>query len=211
MIIVGCTNSKNLAKSIARKAKSKYSELNVKNFPDDELHIKYEIDLKNQEVYLVQTLYPSTKAILELLISAHTAKDMGAKKINLIAPYMAYMRQDKRFFKGEAISSLVIGELFKIFDEIITIDPHLHRHKSLNDIFYNKTTLLSSNELIEKYLQNNYSNVYIIGPDEESNQWAEEIAKKIGVKSIVFNKKRYNSEKVKVYGSIKKSRSNNHR
>jgi len=200
MIVVGCSNSKSLAKIIARKAGLKYSDLVMKHFPDGELYIKYAIDIKNEDVFLVQTLYPSTEAILEILIAGYTAKDLGAKKVNLIAPYMAYMRQDKRFFKGEAISSLIIGKMFNIFDKIITIDPHLHRHKSLNEVFYNQNVLLSSNKLIEDYLQKNYSDSYIIGPDEESNQWAEEIAKKIGMKSIVFNKKRYNSQKVKVYG-----------
>ncbi len=200
MLVIGCSNSIDLAKKIANSKGAYFSKLFVDNFPDGELHIRFDCELKNKDVFLVQTLYPINEAITEVLLAAYTAIDLGARSVNLIAPYMAYMRQDKRFKPGEAISSLIVGKLFNVFDSIITIDPHLHRHKDLNEVFKTKTKVLTSNDLIENFIKKNFSDAFVIGPDGESNQWAESIANNIGLKSIVFTKKRYSSEKVSVTG-----------
>src|SRR3989338_10582857 len=113
MLIIGCSNSRQLAKKIAKNLNSSYSDLTVKHFPDGELYIRFETDVKNKEIVLVQTLYPQNEAILEILLAGYTAKDLGAKKIILVAPYLAYMRQDKRFHAGEAVSNRIIAKLFK--------------------------------------------------------------------------------------------------
>ena len=121
MLIIGCSNSRKLAKKVAKNIKAEYSALTVKKFPDGELYIKFEADLKNKEVILVQTLYPANESLLEIILAGHTAKELGAKKIKLVIPYLAYIRQDKRFNPGEAVSSKIIGKLLNFFDEIITI------------------------------------------------------------------------------------------
>lgn len=198
MLIIGCSNSKKLAQGIAKIIKAQYSELTTKHFPDGELYIKFEISLKNKEVIFVQTLYPANEALLEIILAAHTAKELGAKKIKLVTPYLAYIRQDKRFNPGEAVSSKIIGKLLEIFDEIITIDPHLHRFKSLREVFHTKTKRLTSNELIKKYISKTFKNSVIIGPDEESHQWAKEIALSIGANVAILKKKRFSPTKVRI-------------
>ncbi len=198
MLIIGCSNSKQLAKSIAKKLKAEYSELTVKHFPDQELYIKFETNLKNKEVILVQTLFPANEAILEVILAGQTARELGAKKLTLVAPYLAYIRQDKRFSSGEAVSSKIIGKLLDFFDKVITIDPHLHRFKSLKEVFHTNTKKLTANELIKEYISKNYKSPVIIGPDEESFQWAEEIAKEIGANAAILKKKRFSPTKVKV-------------
>ena len=119
-------------------------ELTVKNFPDGELYIKFETELKDKEVTLIQTLHPSNEALLELILAYKTAKELGSKKVKIVIPYLAYIRQDKRFNPGEAVSSKIVGSLLSDCDEIITIDPHLHRFNSLNEVFQTKTKKLSA-------------------------------------------------------------------
>ena len=198
MLIIGCSNSKDLAKSVAKKLNQEYSELNVKHFPDGELYIKFETEVKNKEVILVQTFKPANEAILEVILARDTAKELGAKKVILVCPYLAYIRQDKRFNDGEAVSSKVIGNLLKDFDKVITIDPHLHRYKSVSEMIKTKTEKLSANDLIKNYIKNNYKNPIIIGPDEESYQWAREIAKSIKSHAAILKKKRFSSTHVEV-------------
>lgn len=198
MIVIGCTNSKNLAKDIAKNLKVQYSELNVKHFPDGELYVKFDTELKNQEVVFIQTLHPSNEALIEILLAGYTAKDLGAKKITLVAPYLAYIRQDKRFNPGESVSSKIIGKLLDVFDKVITVDPHLHRFKSLNEVFHTQTIKLSANKLIEDYIKIKYKNPLIIGPDEESYQWAREIATQIGAQAAILKKKRFSPKKVEI-------------
>ena len=197
MLIIGCSNSKDLAKSVAKKLNQEYSELNVKHFPDGELYIKFETEVKNKEVILVQTFKPANEAILEVILARDTAKELGAKKVILVCPYLAYIRQDKRFNDGEAVSSKVIGNLLKDFDKVITIDPHLHRYKSVSEMIKTKTEKLSANDLIKNYIKNNYKNPIIIGPDEESYQWAKEIADSIGSNAAILKKQRFSATRVK--------------
>ena len=54
----------------------------------------------------------------------------------LVAPYLAYMRQDSAFHAGEAISQRIVGEMFaKTFDRIVTVEAHLHRTATLQAVF----------------------------------------------------------------------------
>ena len=198
MMVVSTKENSELAKSIAKKLKVHYSGLQVKHFPDGELYTRFTKPVKNKKIILIQTLYPPNEPILISLLAAYGAKDLGAKKVYLVAPYMAYMRQDKVFNPGETISSEIFGELLSAFDKIITIDPHLHRHKTLREIFSTKTKKLTANNLIADFVKNNFKNPVIIGPDMESNQWAERIANKTKSKSSIFEKTRFNSKKVSV-------------
>ena len=198
MLIIGCSNSRDLAKNISKNLKCDYSDLSVKKFPDGELYLKFETELKNQDVVLVQSLHPSDEALLELIFAIHTAKDLGAKKVRVVIPYLAYIRQDKRFNPGECVSSKIVGSLLNVADEIITIDPHLHRFKSLNEVFKTKAVKLSANDLIQDYISKNFKDPVIIGPDAESYQWAQSIAKKIKASAAILQKDRINSYEVHV-------------
>ena len=148
----------------------------------------------------MQSFQPrSDMSLFDIIFAAETSKDLGAKKVILVAPYLAYMRQDKRFNAGECISSRIMAKLLnKSIDKLITIDPHIHRYKSLKDIFTIPAVKLSANPLIAKYIKRHFKNEIIIGPDWESYQWAEEIAKQISVDATVLKKHRFSSRKVKV-------------
>jgi ribose-phosphate pyrophosphokinase len=199
MIIVGGSNSQDLAKRVAKETKSEYSNLTIKNFPDGEDYLKFEINLKNKELVFIQTLFPKANdAIIETVLAIDAAKELGAKKITLVVPYLAYIRQDKRFNEGEIVSSHTIGRLLSSADKVITIDPHLHRYKSLNEIFKTHTQKLSANDLIKDYIKKNFKNCVILGPDEESYQWAKEIADEINADIAIAKKTRYSSTHVKV-------------
>jgi len=197
MVVIGFPGSESLAKMVARRSRQKYSRISLRQFPDGESHLKFDACVKNQKVILVQSLFRPNEKILDLLFAAHTARDLGAKSVWLVAPYMAYMRQDKRFFSGECVSVRVISKLFSVFDKVITIDPHLHRIHSLNEIFV-RGVRLSANSLLAEHIRKEYREATIIGPDEESFQWARKIADSIGAKAIVLRKKRFSSEKVKI-------------
>lgn len=199
-IIIGCSKSRELAKKIAKKLKVKYSELIVKKFPDNETYVRYKVDLRNKVVVLVQSFYGSVNDdLIETIFASYTAKDLGAKKVILVAPYFPYLRQDKRFTAGEAISIHIIGDLADHFwDEIYIIDPHLHREKTLSHIFKIKSRKLTANPLIVDYIKKKIKNPVIIGPDWESYKWAQRIAEKIGCEFAIMEKKRYSARKVSV-------------
>ena len=134
-----------------------------------------------------------------MLFAAETAKDLGAKKVTLVAPYFPYLRQDKRFKKGEAISQRIIAGLMdEYFDAIYIIDPHLHRENKLEHIFRTTAEKLTANALIADYIKKNIKDPIIIGPDEESYKWAKNVADMLGVESFILKKKRHSSYNVKI-------------
>ena len=200
MIITSCGNSEKLALKLAKKLKARYSTLTINSFPDGDIYLKFNTNLKNQKLVIVQSFQPhSDMSLFDIIFAAETAKDLGAKKVILVAPYLAYMRQDKRFHPGECISSRVMAKLLNnSIDKLITIDPHIHRYKSLKDIFTIPAKKMTANGLIAEYVEKHFKNEIIIGPDWESYQWAEAIAKQVNVHATVLKKTRFSSRKVEV-------------
>ncbi len=200
MIIISCSNGKHLAKKVANRLKKPYSELSVEKFPDGELNLRFKTDVKNKKVVLVQSFYGDINdLIVEVLFAADTAKDLKAKSVSLVAPYFPYLRNDKRFRSGEAISLRVIADIMdKFLDEIYIIDPHLHREKTLGHIFKIKSHKLSACKKIADYIKKNIKKPLIIGPDWESYKWANKVASYINSESYIMGKKRISGRKVVV-------------
>jgi ribose-phosphate pyrophosphokinase len=204
-IVFGLSNSNNFEKKFAKELNAKLGKFNSNKFPDGELHLKFDSKINGKKVFLIQSLAlnPNT-ALIELFFSARTAKEKGAKKVYGIIPYLAYMRQDKEFKSGEIVSAHHMANLLNnCLDGLITIDPHLHRIKKMNEIFFNKFHAITSVSAIAEFIEKKFSaeNTLIIGPDWESFQWARHVAKKIGFKSIIFRKERFSARRVKVHYS----------
>lgn len=198
-IVLSFSYSQILARKIAKKLNAEFSLVKVKEFPDKEKLIQINTDVKNKQIIVVDSLFNPDEKILDICLTADTAKDVGAKQVILVAPYLCYLRQDKRFHKGESISSKTIAKIISpFFSKLITIDPHLHRYKSLGIIYRLKTKVLTANSLIGEYVKTHYTNSVIIGPDEESYQWVEVIAKIAGAEVTVCKKTRFSSRNVKV-------------
>ncbi|MBS3105151.1 ribose-phosphate diphosphokinase [Candidatus Woesearchaeota archaeon] len=200
MLIVSCSHGKHLDSLIAKKSGINHSILHVDKFPDDELRVRFEPELKNKSIALIQSFYKNiSDCIIEVILAAKTAKELGAKKVILVAPYFPYMRQDKRFHKGEAVSQLIVtGLIGKYFDAVYLMDPHLHRKNKLGHIFKIKSKKLTANGLIAAYIRKHIKNPAIIGPDEESYKWAKNVAEMIDAESMILNKKRYSSHHVEI-------------
>ncbi len=198
MIITSCGNSSAIAKKVAQKLKATFSPLTISEFPDGDIYLKFNTSVKGKKVVIINSLQPhADMSLFDVIWAAETAKDLGAKKVILVAPYLAYMRQDKRFHPGEAISSRIMAKHLNLcIDKIITIDPHLHRYKSLKSIFTVQSVCLTANQIIGQYIKKNIKNPLIIGPDWESYQWAEVIAKEVGCENTVLEKTRFSSRHV---------------
>ncbi|MBW2970938.1 ribose-phosphate diphosphokinase [Candidatus Woesearchaeota archaeon] len=201
--LIGVPPSKELARITARKAGIKYCSLDVKKFPDGELLIKFNRDMKRKHVGFFLSLNNPNEKIVELLFAAHTAYEQGARELTLIAPYLPYMREDKAFHKGEVVSARILASILSgSFDRVITIDPHLHRIKDLKEIFEIPATKLSSVPLIASYIKSKIKKPLVIGPDEESFQWAKSVAEEAGCKATIFKKHRFSAKHVSVSGKL---------
>lgn len=200
VIITTLNNSEKLAKKIAKELEVKFSKTEVKAFPDGELYIRFSTEVKKEVVVIVESFQPDAKgALMNIIFAAKTAKDLGAKKVVLVAPYLGFMRQDKRFNSGECVSAPIMANLLnESVDKLITVDPHLHRIRKMNEVFRIPAVNLTANHSIAQFIKKKFKNSVIIGPDWESFQWADDISKEVGVEDTVLEKTRHTSRNVDV-------------
>jgi len=142
-------------------------------------------------VLLYRSLDDPDRKLIELILAASAARDLGASRVILVAPYLAYMRQDKAFHAGEAVSQTVIGRLLAShFDALITVDPHLHRVADLTSVVPGIPAIsLSAAPALATLIDVSRAPL-IIGPDSESRQWTQSIAQPLGLSILVGAKER---------------------
>jgi len=170
------------------------------DFPDGDVYVRIQSDVKNKVVIIVCSLqYPNNK-VLPLMFLARTAKELGAKKVILVAPYLPFMRQDKRFHAGEALSAELFADFLSSFiDSLIAVDPHLHRIKKLSEIYnLEYAQALHAPKLIADWIQRHVKSPIIIGPDEESEQWVSKVAESCHAPYIINTKVRLGDKEVKI-------------
>lgn len=188
-----------LTKTLSKKLNYPQGDVTIRHFPDGESFVKINTDVKNKDVLLVCGLDHPDAKVMALLFFASLAKELGAQSVTLIAPYLGYMRQDIRFHEGEAISSTIFATfLSQHIDRLITIDPHLHRHKTLDEIYTVPAVALHATQTIATWVKKTISLPVLIGPDEESEQWVSEVARQADVPFIILTKKRYGDRDVEV-------------
>jgi ribose-phosphate pyrophosphokinase len=147
------------------------------HFPDGELRLRLPAALP-PSVVLLRSLHQPNQKLVELLIAAPAARELGAQRLLLVCPYLAYMRQDMAFLPGEAVSQRhITGLLASRFDAVVTVDPHLHRIASLQDVMPGcQAVALSAAALLGAWVAQQVSHPLLLGPDEESAQWVREAA-----------------------------------
>jgi len=125
------------------------------------------------------------------LLAASALRDNGALRVILIAPYLAYMRQDMAFNSGEAVSQRAIGTLLQSwFDAVLSVDPHLHRVASLHEIMPTiPARSISAAPALSAALAGMDAPI-LVGPDSESRQWVEAIAAPLSLDVLVGEKTR---------------------
>lgn len=188
-----------LCRSVAQQIRAEEGEAAIRHFPDGESYVRLLSDVSGRHAVVVCTLDHPDERFLPLFFLATALKEQGAAKITLVAPYLAYMRQDKSFRKGELVTSTCFAKILSSFiDELITIDPHLHRRRSMSEIYTIPCKVLHASGTIAQYIRESIPAAVLIGPDSESEQWVSEVAEKADVPYIVLNKERKGDREVTV-------------
>lgn len=174
-------------------------DLELRRFPDGESYVRVCSDVQGAQVAILCQLHHPDEKFLPLLLLNSTLRDLGAHSVGLIAPYLAYMRQDKRFKEGEGISARYFARLVsQQFDWLLTVDPHLHRIHALSEVYSLPAIALTAVQPIAQWLLNNITDPIVIGPDGESEQWAAQVAKAANCPFEVLSKQRFGDRDVRV-------------
>lgn len=170
-----------------------------RRFPDGESYVRIRSDINRRAVDFVCTLVRPDDGFLRLAFAADAARSLGASEVTLIAPYLSYMRQDRRFKAGEGLSSKTFARLLSsTFDRLTTVDPHLHRYSALSAIYTISTKTLHAAPLLAEWIAAEVKAPLVIGPDEESEQWVSAIATRVGAPYTVLHKIRHSDRRVDV-------------
>lgn len=172
--------------------------LEYRRFPDGESYLRFTGGVKGALTVVCTLNDPDAKA-LALLFAARTAKELGATRVGLVAPYLGYMRQDRRFKDGEAVTSVHFAALLSgAFDWLMTVDPHLHRRGSLAEIYSIPAQNVAAAPALAGWIAANVARPLIVGPDAESEQWAAEVAAACAAPHVVMSKTRLGDRRVEI-------------
>ncbi|MDU0955266.1 MULTISPECIES: ribose-phosphate pyrophosphokinase [Bradyrhizobium] len=198
-LLFSMPGNERLTTELADQLDCETGKLNTRQFPDGETYLRFATDLNKRSVAIVCTLAHPDEKILPLIFAAATARELGASKVGLVAPYLAYMRQDRRFNAGEAVTSRQVARLIsEAFDWMVTIDPHLHRYGDLSEIYSIPTRVVHAAPLISKWVKANIEKPLIIGPDSESEQWVAAVASDAAAPYCVLEKVRHGDRDVRI-------------
>jgi ribose-phosphate pyrophosphokinase len=185
-----------LTDKLAAQLDARTTTVSVHVFPDAETAVRLPVPCDG-DLAFVCTLDRPNEKFLPLIFAARTAREMGARRIGLVAPYLAYLRQDSRFADGAAVSAkLFAGELSRAFDWIATVDPHLHRIAALSDIVDIACDTVHAAPALATWIAERITAPVLVGPDGESGQWVSEVARLCNAPFATFTKTRLADERV---------------
>lgn len=198
-LIIALPGNESLAERVAAAGGFELGNLETRRFPDGEAYVRHRSELSGRSVALVCTLNDPDPKLMTLLLGAASARGLGARRVGLVAPYLAYMRQDRRFHEGEAVSAVHFARILsREIDWLATVDPHLHRIRQLDEVFSVPTETLHAGPLLAEWIRTEIANPVLIGPDAESEQWVSEAARIAEAPYIVARKVRSGDRSVVV-------------
>jgi len=181
VIVVPGPASQSLGQKIAETLNARIVPVNLKTFPDGEYCLRFDGDVKDEEVIVVQTTGPPQDTnIMQLLLMLDTAKDLGADKVTAVVPYLAFARQDKRFLQGEAVSAETFVKLIEACGSDRFITVNIHAKSTLKRFSVPTENLSAITLLAEQFKSRGLDGAFSLSPDKGAIKLAEEADKVLG-------------------------------
>lgn len=197
-VVIGCPGNERMAGQLGAALSAELGRVNIRRFPDGESYVRLDTDVIGRQVAVVATLRDPDPQFLALMYLARLLREAGAASVGLVAPYLAYMRQDRRFHAGEALTSVDFAQLLADrFDWLATIDPHLHRFKALRELYRIPAVALHCGSVLANWVRT-IDRPLLIGPDSESEQWVSEVAAQADAPFVVLKKTRLGDRTVRI-------------
>lgn len=198
-LVLSMPGQEALGWGLARALGVAHAGVDAHRFPDGESLVRLQAEVAGMDIVFACSLARPDAVSLPLIFAADAARELGARRLVLVAPYLAYMRQDHRFRPGEAVSSRSYARLLSSsFDALVTVDPHLHRWHSLDQIYTLRSSVVPAAPAIARWVRDHVRDPLIVGPDEESAQWVAQVARLAGAPHTIMTKTRRGDRDVSV-------------
>jgi ribose-phosphate pyrophosphokinase len=202
-VVLAFPGQETFGNALAARLDARLGRFDCHHFPDGESLVTVEEQVRGERVVIVASLRDPDAMALPLRFAAATLREFGAAGVGLVAPYLAYMRQDQRFAAGQAVSAPLFARfLEESFDWLVTVDPHLHRIHDLAEVFHKPATRVPAAAQVAAWIRTQVRDPLLIGPDSESRQWVEHIAGLAGAPFLVLEKTRRGDRDVEVSAPV---------
>ena len=200
------SNSRYLAEKICKKLNCSLGKMNIEHFADGEFSVSYEESIRGYQVFLVQSTFPNSDNLMELLLMIDAAKRASAKSIIAVIPYFGWARQDRKDKPRVAIGAKLVADMLGVagIDRLITMDLHADQIQG----FFNVPVdhLYGSSIFIEEIKTWNLNNPVIATPDVGGTKRANSYAKHLNIPMVICYKLRKKANEIsemKIIGEIR--------
>jgi len=200
--IFSCRGNLPLAEKIAKNLGIPLGKLEIKNFSDGEIWVKFLDNIRGSDVYIIQPTNPPAENIMELLIAIDAARRASANKVNLVIPYFGYARQDRKDQPRVAITAKLIANILAKSgtDRIITMDLHAPQIQGFFDIPFDH--IYSSAIMVDHFRKKKIPNLVVVSPDVGGINMARAYAKRLNAEICLIDKRRPKPNEVEVMNVI---------
>ncbi|MBP5409423.1 MAG: ribose-phosphate pyrophosphokinase [Prevotella sp.] len=184
------TATKYLAEKICLSLGCPLGELQITKFSDGEFAVSYEESIRGRDIFLVQSTFPNSDNLMELLLMIDAAKRASARTINAVIPYFGWARQDRKDKPRVSIGAKLVADLLSVagVDRVITMDLHADQIQGFFDV---PVDHLYASNVILPYLQSlELEDLVIASPDVGGSKRANTYAKYLGCPLVLCNKTR---------------------
>ncbi len=196
-----------LARKISRLLKVPLTPIEIKTFADGEIYARIKQKVRGDDVFLIQTLSPPiNKHLVELLIIIDALRRASADRINVICPYLAYSRQDRKVVSREPITAKLVANLITMAgaSRVLTVDLHSEQIQGFYDIPFDH--LVGYPLFAEYLLKKNFKDLVVVSPDIGGVKRGRKMAILLKAPLVVIDKRRRahnQSEVMRVIGDVK--------
>lgn len=205
-LIFSGTSTRYLAEKICQSLNCELGKLIITKFSDGEFSVSYEESIRGHDVFLVQSTFPNSDNLMELLLMIDAAKRASARTINAVIPYFGWARQDRKDKPRVSIGAKLVADLLSVagIDRLITMDLHADQ---IQGFFNVPVDHLYASAVILPYLQSlKLKDMVIASPDVGGSKRASTYAKYFACPLVLCNKTRARAnvvESIQIIGDVK--------
>ena len=185
-----------MAFKVAKLLNTKLTRVEYKRFPDNEIYVRVVDEINDDEAVIINTQKNQNDAIVETILLCDALRDEGVKNITLVAPYLAYARQDKKFNPGEAISIRALAKIYSnIVDKLITINPHETHIKEFFTIPFIYGDAIPK---LAEYVKDKLENPIVLAPDKGALEFAKTASEILNAEYDYLEKTRLSPTEIQI-------------
>ena len=203
MLIFGGNANPGLAESVADYLGKPLVAASVASFPDGEISVKIEEDMRGSDAYIVQpTCTPVNDNLMELLIITDCLVRASASRVTAVIPYFGYARQDRKAEGRVPIAAKLVANLIAKAGagRVLTIDLHAAQIQGFFDIPVDE--LWAAPVFVEHFRDNPIENLAVVSPDVGGIKLARAYSKRLGGELSIVDKRRVSGDKTTAYHLI---------